>query len=649
MRINILFLLACFTIAPLNATKIYNLTGSTELSTFVEGLKHNRSESVIVNLSQGIYYLDKPLRFNVEHIAPITFVGHGKVVISGAEPLTNWQTMPNGLWRTKMPVNSDIHQLIVDGKLAILAKSPNVGAYYLKEGSLVTKDGKNVEYRISLPDEAKKELVTLNEKETPVVNLLRLFTHSKSQIKDYSAKEGTLSFIEPYTHSYFKPDNKTRIILDNYYAALDVPGEWYQDVDGFVYYMPHKGECISRTHISFAKLNNLVTVSGIPGKLAGNITFKNTIFEGCDVKGCSEGIAPYQSAYTLAGAVLAIYAKKVNFENCEFRGLGGYAIWLMENCEDCALKSNYIHDIGGGGIKIGGLKINQENTSKNIIVENNIIHSFGRDYMGATGIFLTYAHHCDITHNDISNGCHTGISVGFSWGYGETPTHENKITYNRITNLGKGMLNDFAGIYTLGVSPGTVIKNNVIYGMKSSGSGTYGIYTDEGSSNILIENNLAYDCTGGGFHQHYGSNNIVRNNIFAHGDKSNIVISVIRKPEDVQLTFEKNIVVVTAGDAISGEVLDNGKFVFRDNCFYNEKGGNLTVNGHALRTWMERKKSTYVINNPRIRNHSKGDYVIQNKELCREIGFVSFDYSKAGVYGNLKWRRLADKLIKISR
>lgn len=630
LRFFNLCLLSVFALLPLPAEIVYHLEPSVDLAAFVNDLKHITNESVTMYLSEGKYILHEPLRFNVSHQAPISIIGRGKVVITGADQLLDWKRMPNGIWRKITPVNARYEQLIVDGAIVPRAKTPNNGVISLTGGGLVKREGKNAIYKAVLPIEYAGELEVIKKDEKPIVSLLRLFTHSRTKILSYNESEGSITFSEPYLQSYYTPDISTGIIIENISSALDESGEWYQDSEGYVCYYPRLGEKINQVSISGARLKNLITISGIPDHLAGNIKIDNIIFEGCDVIGSDEGMPPYQSAYTLDGAVNVVYAKNVNISNCEFRGLGGYAIWINRNCENCSVQRNYIHDVGGGGVKIGGLRIDKEYSSNNIIVSNNIIQRIGRIYMGASGILLTYAQNCEISHNEISDGYYSGISTGFSWGYGSTPTCYNTISYNRIYNLGQGFLNDMAGIYNLGVAPGTIISNNVISNIQTSHGDGFGVYTDEGSSNILIENNVAYYCDGGGFHQNFGSNNIVRNNIFAFGKKNNLLFSSVRKPGETQLVFEKNIILVSEGEAMSGEALKKGNFLFRDNCFFNISGQEMTVNGEVLEKWMADNGYTCIISNPLFRNAEKGDFRLKTKHLSRKIKFKPINTAKAG-------------------
>lgn len=212
-----------------------------------------------------------------------------------------------------------------------------------------------------------------------------------------------------------------------------------------------------------------------------------------------------------------------------------------------------------------------------------------------------------------------------------TATHGNLITFNHIHHIGRGLLSDLGCIYTLGVQPGTVERNNVCHDVSRYQYGGWGIYTDEGSSNIRIENNLVYRTQDGSFHQHYGRDNLVRNNIFALGETAQIRRT--RKEPHCSVTFEHHIVYWTRGQLLDGQWEDHN-YHFDYNSYCCVRGGVLRFAGQALDDWRKFGQDRHslmgaaLLVDPEHENFSLRS--LRKGAPARRIGFKPIDVASVG-------------------
>jgi len=336
--------------------------------------------------------------------------------------------------------------------------------------------------------------------------------------------------------------------------------------------------------------------------------------------------------------------------NCEIAHTGLHAIWFRKDCSYSRMEHCHLYDLGGGGVKIGdasrqGVDLTDTtHLTKHITVHNNIIHHGGYVFPCAVGVIIFHGSDNEITHNEIADFRYSGVSVGWIWGYAHSPSKRNKIEYNHIHHLGWGELCDMGGVYTLGASEGTSVSNNVIHHIYSYNYGGWGLYTDEGSFKIVMENNLVYACKNAGFHQHYGKENVIRNNIFALNLRSQLQFT--RPEEHISLLFTNNIVYFSDGllyMSMGENKWTKARATIDNNCFWDTR--TINPNFHDDMSFSDWKKLGHdrqsIITDPLFVNPQQFDFRFKNTSVAKRIKFKPFDYSKAGVYGSEEWVRKA--------
>ena len=337
--------------------------------------------------------------------------------------------------------------------------------------------------------------------------------------------------------------------FENIFEQLS-PGTWYLNRnDGTFYYCPKDDENIHELEVIYPYLTTLVELTG-----QQNISFENITFSHSHWYYPENFKAPYWPSFEIDGfaqvdfgvpaAINIERSTNCSFKNCSITNIGNYAIEFGEGCVENKVLDCLMNELGAGGIKLS--QQSRETTIQNCMIQNG-----GQIFHSATGILIRESHHNRIIDNEIKNFYYTGISVGWIWGYADSQTHHNLIESNRIHHLGKlensdgPILNELGGIYVLGKQPGTVIKNNIIHditgrpseGLDYAPSGL-GFYLDEGSSHLIIEDNLLYNIDIV-LSQHYGKENIIRNNNFALARVA--FLSRSKEEQHISFTIEGNI------------------------------------------------------------------------------------------------------------
>jgi hypothetical protein len=622
--------------------------------------------SVHIYVRGGNYFLPEPLMLSPDDSgkrgAPVVWSAYQKErpVVSGGSLVTGW-TQTNFsralAWTAKLPADAPamVRELWFDGKRYMRCRTPKRDTYAVaarsgdQHGNEWTKGV--VEFRFA--DGNLKAWPTATDGEAVVMTR---WAESRLPIASVDEKHRIVHFAK---HSVFQIDPDDRYWIENIRETLTQPGEFYVDPRGrTVTLIAPAGVDPNSAQVIVPRLANVLVLAGDPaaGRYVEHVTFQGIDFSHAqwsfdsplagqkppgDPKPAPWNPRPdpaqsgfSQAAVGVPGAVWGSGVRFFTFDGCRFEHLGTYGIELGQGCQNNRITHCSLADLGAGGVKIGetGIRAAPVEASYGNEVSDCTIADGGNIFPSCVALWIGQSSGNVIARNEIHGFWYTAISVGWTWGYGPAAAQRNTIERNHIHHIGikedggSPILSDMGGIYTLGNQEGGLIRLNRFHDIAALKYGGWGIYFDEGTTHLTAENNLVYRTTHGGFHQHYGKENTVRNNIFAYGRDAQIQRS--RVEDHKSFRFLNNIVLWDRGNLLAGD-WNKLNVEFDGNTYWHTPTSDIRFGDKTWEQWRKAGMDAHSkIADPHFANPAAGDFSFTSQSGGALAGFVPFELPK---------------------
>jgi hypothetical protein len=545
----------------------------------------------------------------------------------------------------------------VNGKRADFTRYP-------QEGTLAVKEVENpstelhTHSRWFIADKNDLEIMRhFKNFEDCFISYNHYWVDEHTPIQSYDLETGKIvcEYASRYSISLKHPRSALNYIIENTAEGFKNPNEWYYDkTTKKLYYLPEDPQVDPEDIVGYIPIaDKLWQIEGTLEEKIENVVIRR--FDMAYTKGDYRSLlnvtedfpngfaSDAQSMCSAYGSINFSHAAYCAVEACHLFCLGVHGIVAEYGVHHLRIQKNVISHIGAGAVRINGGAYGspiETHTFGNSILDNQITHC-GKRYYSGCGILLMHSYENVVAHNEISWLYYSGISCGWNWGYKESISHHNLIEKNYIHHIGQGKLSDMGGIYLLGKQPGTIVRNNVIHDVESKHYGGWGLYTDEGSSYMLLENNICYRISSNGFYQHYGQMNTVRNNIFALSKDAPVRVS--RKELHTGVILENNICIMNGTPAYQTgydekragclHVMAASRNFFCDLQQDHPVIWRLNGKDFSLEEMQQKfgyEKESLVIPLP-FKDLLGNDFNLKDANRLKTLGFMPIDYADCGV------------------
>ena len=253
--------------------------------------------------------------------------------------------------------------------------------------------------------------------------------------------------------------------IANTTSVLTVPNRYaYERASGRLYYYPETD--ITACRFGIGMQTGLIDLRNFHEITLRNLTLTGTEddiltqtgYYAADQAGWwRDGLHMFPEGFPHAGAVRIRNCDGFEARGCTFTNLPCDGISMVGRLHNVTIRDSRFSHIGASAIRIGRPlgQYTDENTARNLTIENNHLEDIGITYENSCSIIVTKVQGARIHHNTLLRSSYTAISVGWKWDvgrweYGEQVNLENvDIGYNFVQSFLTNM-RDGGGIYTLG-------------------------------------------------------------------------------------------------------------------------------------------------------------------------------------------------------
>jgi len=629
---------------------------------FKETTPADQIARIEVRIRGGAYPLTQPIVLQPAHggtaAYPVVYrARRGMPVFSGGRVISGWTISPDGAWTVQIPeVKSgqwDFSQLFVNGERRFRPRLPKQG--YFTSADNFEKNDKGINGFLYMSNDLDAAWSNLPDIE---FHVLHVWSASRMRASSIDTAQKAVKFpkTRPFNAGWSDFKNR-RYWAENVKEAFGEPGEWYLDKPtGTLRYMPLPGEHPETARVEAPVLSQLLIFQGFENQPIVNTELDGLVFRQSQWVTPPEGNFTPQGEMNIPAAVEFVSARGITVRRCAFTQLGGYTMGFGPGAHSNTVDHCLMTDLGAGGVKIGppfvGYRMAEApknvltpdapdglaKTTSAITISNCRITGGGRIHPAAHGVWIGHSSYNRILNNEISDLYYTAVSIGWVWGYAEpSRSHHNEVAFNHMHHIGQGVLSDMGGVYTLGISPGTTVHDNYIHHVHAFDYGGWGLYTDEGSSGIRMYNNLVNSVKTGGFHQHYGRENIIENNIFVNSLKDQVQRT--RDEQHISFFFRHNIIYWDNDGTLLGSNWKGGERGEKDGkpTQHYELGPNLYWHSSGKQDIFPGKKTLAqwqadtgqdagsLVADPLFVNPAQEDFRLRPESPAGKIGFKPFD------------------------